>query len=462
MKKVLLLNPPFDEILVRDNYCCHTSKGDYVWAPSDLLYVSGTLNVPEIELYVLDAIVEKMDLESVENHLRQIAPDVIVTLSGTVSFSTDMELLKKMRENLGCRNYLMGNLPVFNAELVLERYPHIDGIFHNFFDTRVLNHILDPSFLCNSISHRTVNGSFHLGKVNYLEKGQQPSPRVPRFDLFPNEKYSTPISNRSPQTTVITAFGCPYECKFCVASGLNLYNRDLENLEAEFDEIKRNGIKEIFFMDSTFNSILNRLRKICNLMIEKKYGFSWSCNVHSLKYSQRDFELMKKAGCHTIQIGVEAGNEDSRNEFAPTKSEENLKGVFDQSHKAGLRTLGYFIIGFPQEDKDMVKETIDFALELDPFFASFTTLMPDYGTEFYLEARDKQMIDKGLHYFDNSGKPILKNMLLSKDEREKLLKLAYRKFYFRPRQVWKYVSDFKHFPLYFRNGSRVLKKFLLS
>jgi radical SAM superfamily enzyme YgiQ (UPF0313 family) len=171
---------------------------------------------------------------------------------------------------------------------------------------------------------------------------------------------------------------------------------------------------------------------------------------------------MKKAGCHTIQIGVEAGNNESRKEFAPTKKEDKIKEVFKLAHKAGLRTLGYFIIGFPEEGKDQVQQTIDFALELDPFFAAFTTLMPDYGTKFYLEARENQMVDEGLHALDNSGKPLLNNMVLTKEEREALLKKAYRKFYLRPRQLWKYMSDVRHFPVYFRNGKHVIRKFLVG
>ncbi|MBK8659442.1 MAG: radical SAM protein [Bacteroidetes bacterium] len=301
--KVLLLNPPFPEMLLRDNYCCHTSKGDYVWAPTDLLYVSGNLSHPDIEQKVIDAIVEKKSSEKVIAEIEDFQPDVIVALSGTASFVSDMELLAKVKDRIKCRLYVMGNIAAFEPRAFLNKFPMIDGIFHNFFDEKILPFVLNPLHTAKSISARLPDGSIILGEVNYLGKHEIPQPLPPNYSLFPLHLYSTPISLRSPMASVITSFGCPYVCKFCVASGLNLYHRSIENIELEFDEIHRNGVREIFFMDSTFNTSHARVREICELMLKKNYGFTWSCNVHSHRNLNQTFTLMKKAGCHTIQIG---------------------------------------------------------------------------------------------------------------------------------------------------------------
>lgn len=458
--KILLLNPPYHDIIVRDNYCCHTSKGTYIWAPSDLLYASGILNVEGIELKALDAVVERKSPAKVKEEIRAFQPDIIVTLTGTLSLEEDMVLLEEVHQELGNKNYVMGNYPAFNSKDVLERFSFVDAVFHNFFDTAILDFIQGKEQGYKSVSYRTAEGDLHQGSINYLKKGDKPTPGAPRFDLFPNHLYTTPISYKKPIATVITAFGCPYTCKFCVASSLNFYFRPLENLEKEFDAMKEAGIKEIFFMDSTFNTSMAMLRDVCKLMIEKDYKFSWSCNIHSLNFSREDFALMKKAGCHTIQIGVESGSQETRDEFAPTKSEQKLKDVFAMSHAAGIRTLGYFIIGFPNETEEDVLRTIDLAIELNPHFASFSTLMPDYGTKFYDEAISKNMIGEGFYAFDNSGKPLeMANFKLSTEDRERLRKLAFRKFYMRPKQLFKYVREVSQMPLYISNGLRLLKRY---
>lgn len=458
--KVLLLNPPYEEKLLRDNYCCHTAKGNYAWAPTDLLYVSGILNHANIELKVIDAIIEPQTASHVIEKAAQWKADVVIALTGTTSFFTDITLLSQLKSILNCQLYLMGNLPVFNAIKVMREYAIVDAIFHNFFDTKILDFVQQPQHICRSISMRLPDGTIHLGEVNFLLPGNILQTPPPQYTFFPNRLYSTPLSMRSPMTTVITAFGCPYDCKFCVASGLNLYSRSIENLQAEFDEIKKQGIREIFFMDSTFNTSPNRVREICELMISQKYNFSWSCNIHCLKNSAENFELMKKAGCHTIQIGVESNSSVSRKEFAPTKSAQDLKNVFELAHTAGLKTLAYFIVGFPKEGYAEVSNTIDFAIELNPFFASFATLVPEYGTGFYDEARALEMVQDGLLSFDNSGKPMLQHTLLSSAEREVLLKKAYRKFYLRPRQLLKYLLAVDMLPVYLRNGYRVFGKYI--
>ena len=59
-KTILLLNPPYRELIIRDNYCCYTSKSGYLWPPVDLLYLSGILSkVPGTSIHFVDAVAAK-------------------------------------------------------------------------------------------------------------------------------------------------------------------------------------------------------------------------------------------------------------------------------------------------------------------------------------------------------------------------------------------------------------------
>lgn len=458
--KVLLLNPPYKDLILRENYCCHTSKGDYVWAPTDLLYVSGILDSRNFEVSAIDAVVENYSHGGLIEDIKFFNPDTIICLTGTLSFQGDIKLLEQVCDHIDCNTYLMGNYPAFHPKEVLLNHRIIDGVFHNFFDVEIEAFLLKRHGHFKSISYRDESGSLITGSINYLDKGELPNPPPPRYELFPIHKYSTPVARKRPLATVVTAFGCPYSCKFCVASELNLYFRSLANIQEEFDAIKEYGIREIFFTDSTFNASIDRLRSICNLMIDKGYGFSWSCNIHSLSFSAADFALMKRAGCHTIQVGVESVTEESRAEFAPTKRLDKLKEAFRLAHDSGLKTLAYFIIGFPNETKSEVERNIEFAIELDPYFASFTTLIPDVGTRFAQEAAKSGMINDDFVAVDNSGSAMeMQHFKLSKQERQQLIRKAYRRFYLRPRQLLKYASDFEQYPVLISNGLNVLRKY---
>lgn len=459
--KILLLNPPYKEAIIRDNYCCFTSKSGYLWPPIDLLYLSGILKDKEIDLKVLDAIAEKKSEEAVMTFINKFAPEVIIALTGTVSYKQDLLLLSKIKKR---KIYLIGNTPTFNPSYFLKNYGFITGIIHNFFDNRIKDFLFKKNLECESISYRENKNKFKIGKINYLKPLTEVIlPNPPQYHLFPLKNYSTPFIQEKPMVTAMTSFGCPFHCKFCVASALNYYPRTIKDLEEEFDAMKKNQIKEIFFEDSTFNAYLPFTRKICQLLIRKKYKFSWSANVHSFNLNEEILLLMKKAGCHTIQVGIESGNQETLNLYAPSKRLEKIKEVIKLAKRVGLRTLGYFIIGFPNENQVMTKNTIEKAVKLDPDFVSFSVLTPDYGTALYKEAIEKKLIKNKLFSFDSSGNAVLENKYLSKKDQENLIKEAYFRFYLRPKKLIHYLTQyFKRIDLLLVNGFNLIRKKLLS
>ena len=456
--RVLLLNPPFREGIIRDNFCCHTAKAHYIWAPSDLLYLSGILNRPPFEVAVRDSVVEHDDWTSLLAWCEIRRPEVIISLTSSASYGSDLQGLQRLKRQLGSQVFVIGNLPSFEPARILADHDWLDGVLHNFLDVRIAGFLLDQTAPPRSVSYRKPNGECHIGDVNAFDRADGPlDVPAPQHHLFPNAAYSTPLALQHPQTTVLTATGCPYACTFCIYGPMKLYRRTLASLEQEFDSCVANGIRELYVVDPTFNADLRFMREVCQLMIRKRYGLSWACRIHPERVSLEDFHLLKAAGCHTIQIGAESGNAGTLKEIAPTKELDQIRHCFQLAKQAGLRTLGYFIIGHPNEDRDQTMRTIDFAIELDPFFASFSNYMPLNGTKSHETALKCEHIDDDLQTFDLNGSPVeFKGAALDAGSRADLMRLAYRKFYLRPRQIMKYVRDFKNLPLYVRNGMHVV------
>lgn len=460
---ILLFNPPFKDYIIRDNYCCFTSKASYLWPPVDFLYLSAILKDKKINLKVIDAVAENISWKKSFNQIFNFNPRIIICLTGTVSFFEDLKYLKIIYDRTKADIYLMGNTSSFLPDYFLKKYFFVRGIIHNFFDEKIKDFLLKKEINCQSISYKIKKNRFILGKINYLKplsiiKFKNP----PQYHLFPLNRYSTPFIKKKPMTTMMTSFGCPFHCKFCVASSLSYYKRDFFDIKNEFEEIKKNKIKEIFFEDSTFNSYLDYTKNICQILIERKYNFSWSANLHSFNISKELLVLMKKAGCHTIKIGIESGNQETLKIYAPTKNLNKINQTIKLAKKVGLRVLGYFIIGFPNEDKKMATKTIDVAKKLDPDFASFSILTPDYGTDLYQEAISKKLIKKEIFNFDSSDKAILRNPYLSLKEQDKLIKKAYFDFYFQPKKIFQYFFDLKNLFLYFKNGVALFFKKIID
>jgi len=423
-----------------------------------LLYLSGILyDSGETDIKVIDAVAEGVSWKEVQDRIRLLNPDIMLVATGTASYPEDLGGIAGIDGKERIRIYLLGNMPAFEPEYFLTAYPYIRGIIHNFMDSSLKDFLLRRKTSCKSVSYRTGDG-IQRGEINIFRNMQEIQlPHVPLYGLFPLARYATPLMQRSPMVTVLTSFGCPFRCGFCVASSLNFQPRRASDMKKEFDAIKKNGIREIFFEDSTFNN--TRMESICRMLIKYRYGFSWSANIHNFNSSVKTLQLMKQAGCHTVQLGIESGSPDILKTYAPSKEVMKIKTAVHNCRKAGLKVLGYFIIGFPEETPLMAEKTLRLAEELDLDYASFSVLTPDYGTEMRKRAIEKKMMKtEDVSSFDSSGRAVLRNEHFSEKEQERMIALAYRRFYLHPKRLMRYVLDVKRLPLYIKNGAALFLK----
>ena len=83
----------------------------------------------------------------------------------------------------------------------------------------------------------------------------------------------------------------------------------LETIEKELDSLKRLGyIKNLVFIDDTFNVPLPRFKDICRLMIEKDYQFNWFSYFRCSNSDEEAIELLAKSGCKGVFLGIESGS----------------------------------------------------------------------------------------------------------------------------------------------------------
>jgi p-methyltransferase len=166
-----------------------------------------------------------------------------------------------------------------------------------------------------------------------------------------------------------TARSCSFACAFCNyptrAGALTLAS--LDTLEKEFDSMRHVGnVENVIFIDDTFNVPLPRFKKICRLLIEKKYDFNWFSYFRCSNSDEEAIELMAESGCKGVFLGVESGSPTilkNMDKFATP--EKYAKGI-EMLRRRGILTFGSFIIGFPGETEATVKETVDFIKENRP------------------------------------------------------------------------------------------------
>jgi radical SAM superfamily enzyme YgiQ (UPF0313 family) len=104
-----------------------------------------------------------------------------------------------------------------------------------------------------------------------------------------------------------------------------------------------------------------------------------------------------------------------------------------------------FILGLPGETKKTVMETINFALELGADYASFSLATPYPGTEFYAIAEKEgvSLSDWRRFRLARYAEPLYVPKDLTAEELMSCYKLAYQKFYLRPRYIAKSLLKIK-------------------
>jgi p-methyltransferase len=166
-----------------------------------------------------------------------------------------------------------------------------------------------------------------------------------------------------------TARSCAFKCSFCNypgrAGALTLLS--LESLEQELDSMLALGdVRNVVFIDDTFNVPFPRFKDICRMMIRKKYPFEWFSYFRCSNSDEEAIELMAESGCRGVFLGIESGSPTILTNMNKAATIEKYAQGIEWLRRAGITTFGSFITGFPGETDETVQETIDFIKTTKP------------------------------------------------------------------------------------------------
>lgn len=433
-RKVLLLHCPGDKIYLQNYYCNYTSMANYYWQPTDLVVLSGLLR--DQDLRVIDSVADKLSFQEAESRILEFGPDVVIFSTGTATWGKNVAFLSEIKKKVPFRLVASSSMFIFEPGYFLKAAPAVDALIIDLLSPEVAEYIAGISKDYTALAVRTSQG-LHIPPAKRPDKEFRIP--VPRHELFNLKANRSPLARRTPFALTVTSFGCPFSCRFCVAGSMSYRFRTLDSTLEEFDHLRSLGVREIMFNDPTFTVSEKRVIELCRKMKERGYAFSWIANGHVKTLHEEMLSWMKAAGCHTLMIGVESGRDETLDMLSKGTNRKEIIDGFALCRKLGIKTLAYFIIGLPGETKDAIEETIRFAKELKPDFASFTVLTPDYGSALRQEAIDKGWVDPELRLFDQSNFPVFTAGNLSRDDIWKLREKAMRSFYLRPSYLIKKV-----------------------
>ena len=159
-----------------------------------------------------------------------------------------------------------------------------------------------------------------------------------------------------------TARGCPNRCKFCNYPVRNpkLELQTLDNIKKQIlDLYNIDRVKNIVFIDDSFNMPLNRFKDICKMMIELGSRKPWYSYFRISHCDEEAIALMKESNCEGVFLGIEsADNKVLENMNKRTTYEQYIEALL-LLKKYRINTFAYFLIGFPGETDETIEKNIE-------------------------------------------------------------------------------------------------------
>ncbi len=295
---------------------------------------------------------------------------------------------------------------------------------------------------------------------------------MPDWELMDPHKYALApqgiFVRNKPVAPISITRGCPYTCTYCAGfavMGRQIRKRSIDNVLAEIKYLHEKwGVKEVHIIDDNFTFERSLVTEFCEKLLRQAFKICWACpNGVRIDSLDKDLlQLMEKAGCVSFGIGIESGSAQVLKKMKKNLKLEVVKEKVDLIKKnTSISITGFFLIGYPQEYRDDIIATINFAKGLKIDMATFAIVQPLPGTDLFDLWKTKKGItlddidwDRFFHIgvFEGVSE-------LPEKELRGLQKRAVREFYLRSRIIFGILKRIKTFTQLQTIARRVLSIF---
>lgn len=448
-KKFILIYPTITKL---ERYSSKIGAAGGAQIPLGIFYLAAYLRNHGWDVQVIDGEAEKLAAEQIVSRIKDFGARFIGISSTTVAFHRAIELARIIKKESSGSTLLLGG-------------PHITSNVNHAMSCEVFDYgvLREGEITALELLDALVNGTplDNIKGIAYRDSERRlvvtsnreyiadlDSLPFPAYDLIPDiTSYTPPPSNykTSPVINMITTRGCPHQCTFC---DNNVFGRKYRERSAEnvFMEIKflreKYGVREIAFVDDTLLISKQRIYKLFELLDAGNFKFSWTCASRVNNVDYEFLKFIKSKGCWAIAFGIESGDEGILKTIKKDISLDRARDVIHWCRTLGIKTKGFFIIGHPTESIETINKTIALAceLELDDVLVTFNTPIP--GSQQYAEVDKYGILYKTDWSQFNCWYPVFVPFGLTQEILFQKHREFYRRFYLRPRMIWRYFLSF--------------------
>lgn len=283
------------------------------------------------------------------------------------------------------------------AEETLKAFPSVDVVVRGEGET-VLPALLDK--LSTKEDLRLLQGISYRSTRNVIRRPDAPlltdldSLPLPAFHLFSHLKKCDCLP-------IEIGRGCPFSCTFCSTSQFFRRSYRLKSPERVVRQML--GLKQTYdtcrfeLVHDNFTVDRKRVVAFCEALLSSGAEFIWSCSARTDCLDEDLIDLMRKAGCRGIFLGIESGSSRMQEIIQKRLDIEAARKCICYTDRRKVEVSVSMIAGFPEETGGDLQETVHFfvdALRYDYVDPQFTLLSPLTGTPIHQRHQHELIFDE--------------------------------------------------------------------
>lgn len=245
-----------------------------------------------------------------------------------------------------------------------------------------------------------------------------------RRDLIKRDRYLVPNS-------IVVSRGCPHHCDFCYKDAFFEGGRSFytQLADAALAEIERLPGRHLYFLDDHLLGNQRFSGALFDGMKGMNRVFQGASTVDAILRGDL-VEQAAEAGLRSVFVGFETL---SRGNLVQSNKRQNIGKDYEKAiqrlHSLGIMINGSFVFGLDEDDPDVFRRTVDWAVKNSLTTCTFHILTPYPGTRLFknMEAEGR-ILHKNWDRYD-TRQVVYKTLGLSADQLKAGYDWAYRSFY---------------------------------
>jgi len=203
-------------------------------------------------------------------------------------------------------------------------------------------------------------------------------------------------------TPMMTSWGCPFNCNFCSVTAMFGRKYRFRSADSVLAEIRQKQPRKIFFYDDNIAADKRRFKELLRRMLDEDLVVPWSAQMRiDVTRDEELLDLMRRTSCQIVYLGLESISQDTLDSYDKRQTVDEIVEALKKFREYDVKTHGMFVLGADSDGKNVVRDTVKFALKNHIDTVQLNILTPLPGTPVFdeLDAAGR-IFEKRWHLYD--------------------------------------------------------------